>query len=297
MSEEPRIIRRMSTNTVELGARYGPFPGTLDADTIRAYAAATNDPNPQCRDGRAVPPTFPVLLIFEAQNAANAAIPRAVIAEARAAVHGEHDIVLHRALVPGEHLDTWSALRGLRATSTGTRVVMYMEQLDRDGRVAVEHWWTLFLAGVTVGSDGGDEPPEHTFPDPARVRPVATTVTHVDADQAQRYGAVSDDWSAHHFDPAVAQATGFPEVFLHGLCTMAMCANRGVEVLAGGDPARVRRVAVRFSSPTFLDRDLSTAFYEIEPSSFAFEAECGGATVVKHGRLELDSATHSMSRP
>lgn len=287
----------MSTNTVELGARYGPFPGTLDADTIRAYAAATNDPNPQCRDGRAVPPTFPVLLIFEAQNAANAAIPRAVIAEARAAVHGEHDIVLHRALVPGEHLDTWSALRGLRATSTGTRVVMYMEQLDRDGRVAVEHWWTLFLAGVTVGSDGGDEPPEHTFPDPARVRPVATTVTHVDADQAQRYGAVSSDWSAHHFDPAVAQATGFPEVFLHGLCTMAMCANRGVEVLAGGDPARVRRVAVRFASPTFLDRDLSTAFYEIEPSSFAFEAECGGATVVKHGRLELDSPSPSVSPP
>jgi len=57
----------MSSETIELGSRHGPFPGTHDPDVIRRYAEATNDPNPRCRDGSAVRPTFPVLLVFEAQ--------------------------------------------------------------------------------------------------------------------------------------------------------------------------------------------------------------------------------------
>src|SRR3954470_2387147 len=78
----------------------------------------------------------------------------------------------------------------------------------------------------------------------------------VDADMAHRYAEVSGDWSDHHFDVDAAHRSGFERVFLHGLGTMALCAQAVVELVAGGDPERVRRVAVRFASPTFLAEQL-----------------------------------------
>jgi acyl dehydratase len=272
---------------IALGSRHGPFTARLAPDVIRAYAAATNDPNARTQEGAAVPPTFPVLLVFDAQTAGNSVVPREAIGAARAAVHGEHDIVLHRPLVVGEELTTWSIPESVRVTTAGTRVVLHMEQLDATGALVAEQWWTTFLAGVALGGDDGPDAPDHTFPDDARTRTAASHVIHVDADQPQRYGEVSQDWSPHHYDRAVARAEGFPDVFLHGLCTMAMCSHAAVEELAGGDPTRVRRVAVRFASPTFLHHDLAVELFTIDDTRYAFEATCAGATVIKHGRVEL----------
>ena len=98
---------------------------------------------------------------------------------------------------------------------------------------------------------------------------------------------MSGDWSPHHFDRAVAQAGGFPDVFLHGLCTMAMCGQAVVETVADGDPTRVHRLAVRFAAPTMLDVDLAVDIFRAGRSAFAFEAAAAGATVIKHGRAEL----------
>jgi len=216
----------------------------------------------------------------------NAAVPREHIYAARAAVHGEHDIVLHRTLVPGDALDTYSEAWSLRTTSSGARVVMRLEQRDAADRLAVEHWWTLFLVGVDLGDDGPD-PPDHTFPEAARANPIATASVPIAVDQPRRYAEVSDDWSPGHFRAEVARAEGFPEVYLHGLCTMGMCSNAIVREAAGGDSTRVRRIAVRFASPTYLGRDLTVDMFRASGSAVAFEAQCAGATVVKHGWVEL----------
>jgi acyl dehydratase len=98
---------------------------------------------------------------------------------------------------------------------------------------------------------------------------------------------VSHDWSAHHFDLESARRAGFDYLFAHGLCTMAMCTHAVVAMVADGDSSRVRRVAVRFASPTRLDEDLTVDVYEIDPMRYGFEATCAGAGVIKHGRLEL----------
>ena len=50
---------------------------------------------------------------------------------------------------------------------------------------------------------------------------------------------------------------------------------------------RVRRLAVRFASPTMLDTDLAVDIFHSGPNTFAFEAAAAGATVIKHGRAEL----------
>ena len=272
---------------VDLDARHGPFAGALRPESIAAYAAATNDRNPRTRTGAVVPPTYPVVLVFDAQYAANTVVPSEVFASGRNGVHGEHEVLLHRPLVAGETLTTWSEPFAVRTTRAGTRVVLHMEQYGADDGLAVEQWWTTFFPGRDLLADAGPEPPDHTFPDAARVHPVGSTTAHVDLDQPQRYAEVSNDWSAHHFDLASARQAGFDYLFAHGLCTMAMCSHAVVGMIADGDPSRVRRVAVRFASPTRLDEDLAVDVYEIDPTAYAFEATCAGATVIKHGRLEL----------
>ena len=91
-------------------ARHGPFPGRLEPDGIAAYAAATCDDTASVLDGRAVPAVFPVILVFTAVETARADVPAEAWQRVRGGVHGEHDLVVHRPLAPGETLDTWSQI-------------------------------------------------------------------------------------------------------------------------------------------------------------------------------------------
>ena len=100
---------------------------------------------------------------------------------------------------------------------------------------------------------------------------------------------VSGDWAPHHFDVDVARAAGFDFVFTHGLCTMAICAHRVLGLLGVDDPSVVRRIAVRFASPTPLDAELTVSAFGINDRSFAFEAEANGSRTIANGRLELRS--------
>jgi acyl dehydratase len=285
----------MQRVAIDLEQRHGPFTGTLDPLAIEQYAAATNDTNPAVAVGTAVPATFPVILIFDAQWAANAAVPKSVYQSGRNGVHGEHEVLLHRPLVPGESLDTFSEPFAVRNTRAGARVVLHMEQYGTDGELAVEHWWTIFFPGCEELADVGPEPPDHTFPGAARAHPVGSATQHVALDTPTRYAEVSNDWSPHHFDLEAARGAGVDHLFAHGLCTMAMCTQAAVTIVADGDPSRVRRDGVRFAAPTRLDEELTVDVYDAGTSEiegdgvYAFEATCAGTAVITHGRLELFS--------
>ena len=80
---------------------------------------------------------------------------------------------------------------------------------------------------------------------------------------------------------------GLPGIVLHGLCTMAMCGSVVVGTVAGGDPSRLARLAVRFSKPVLPGSDLSVALFDAGGGSFAFEARSGGARVIRDGRAEV----------
>jgi acyl dehydratase len=75
------------------------------------------------------------------------------------------------------------------------------------------------------------------------------------------------------------------------MCTMALCARSVVDELAGGDPARLRRLAVRFYRPVFPGNDLVTSVFEAGTQDgrriLAFEASSAGKVVIRDGRAEL----------
>jgi acyl dehydratase len=269
--------------------RHGPFAGRIEPGRIAAYAAATGDQSAAALTGAAVPAVFPVILAFGAQQAANGDLPAAAWQQAYGGVHGAHDIVLHRPLIPGESLQTWSLISAIRTVRAGTQVVLHIDQRDLNGALVVEQWWTTVLLGLHEMADHGVPPDAHRFPDSARQHPIGSATHHIDQQVAHRYGEVSGDWSAHHFDVAAARASGFDFLFAHGLCTMAICTHRVLSIVGVDDPGRVSRVAVRFASPTPLGSDLVLDAYRIDERAVAFEAACKGVKTISHGRLELRS--------
>lgn len=60
-----------------------------------------------------------------------------------------------------------------------------------------------------------------------------------------RYAGASGDFNPIHLDPELAKAVGFPSNILHGLWSMAQVARAAVQA-GGGDPRRLRRLAVQF---------------------------------------------------
>jgi acyl dehydratase len=267
--------------------RHGPFPGVVEPGLVAAYADATADPTATVRAGVAVPAVFPIVLAFEAGEQARADLPAAIWERVRGGVHGEHDVVLHRPLRPGEAIATWTEVSAVRTVRPGTKVVVHFEHYGSDGALAVEQWWTMILLGLDGVADLGAQPADHQFPEQALAHPLGSSHQYVAGDTAQRYAEVSGDWSAHHFDIDVARAEGFDFLFAHGLCTMAMCTHRVLDLVGVDDPARVGRVAVRFASPTPLGGDLTVRAYGAGEWAVVFDAVCGDTAVITHGRLEL----------
>jgi hypothetical protein len=70
---------------------------------------------------------------------------------------------------------------------------------------------------------------------------------------------------------------------------MALSTRAATRTVAGGDPRRIRRVAVRFVVPAFLGQDLTVRIFERPGAGFALEAHCGDDRVIKNGCIEVVS--------
>ena len=265
-------------------ARCGPFTACVDRDLVRRFAAATRDPSPRVQDGTAVPPVALVTQVWDAQEAGRvAAIPTAL---QQRGVHGEHDLVVHRPVEPGEALTTWVEPHGARVAGGNSVVTLRYLMHGADGALVAEQWWTTVFLGMT-SEPAGDPAPTHAFPEDARDAPVGTYSIEVDLEMARRYAEASGDWSPHHFDAKAARLSGYDRPFLHGVCTMALCAQAVTALVAEGDPDRLRRIAVRFATPTFLGERLDVRVYDAGDGAYAFEADSANARVISNGRAEL----------
>jgi acyl dehydratase len=119
----------------------------------------------------------------------------------------------------------------------------------------------------------------------------------VDEDQTFRYAEASGDHNPIHLDAEFARgAAGLPGIIVHGMCTMAFAARAVVDGACGGDPARLRRIRVRFSRPVFPGEALTTRGWAEEGGDdldvFAFETlNARGNAVITAGVAAVLPAT------
>jgi acyl dehydratase len=264
----------------------------VEADHARAYAAATNDVDPRYEEGALAPPLFACVPV--AALIAPAVAGLITDEERRMGLHVAQDMHLHRVLVPGMMLRTRAATIGVQPGRIGAELVIKVE-MRGDGALLNEQYVTLFSrrrlrAGVGARAPVHRLPPEVRAAAAAASRVVTVRQT-LDADQTYRYAEVSGDHNPIHLDPGVARALGLPGIIVHGLCTMAFV-GRAVLEAADGDPARLRRLAVRFARPVLPGQTITTHVWPAGEGGgrrrYGFETtNPQGKAVVQDGLAEL----------
>jgi acyl dehydratase len=106
-----------------------------------------------------------------------------------------------------------------------------------------------------------------------------------------RYAGASGDFNPIHIDPEFAKQVGLPQNILHGLWMMAQVARANSQA-AGGDPRKLRRLAVQFRGMGFPEQELTVTgtVKEEREGRLVVDtvAEQGGNQVIRNAEAELE---------
>lgn len=277
----------MGLNADLAGKDFGTKTYEVTAEAIENYARATNDLNERYLSTDVVAsPVFPIVPAFESFMAA--AMDPELGADLLRLVHGAEEHVLYEPIRPGDTLTVSTILESVDKKDSGETFTVKSTETNQHGTPVAEVRGTMFIRG----SGRGERPSTARSGESERAIAHEASVK-VDEDQTQRYAEASGDRNPIHLDEATAQMAGLPGLILHGMCTMAMATQGAVDGLAGGDPTRVARVAVRFSRPVRPGQELTTKFWPEggsgEATTYGFETyNPDGKAVIRSGIVEVN---------
>ncbi|MDR7484529.1 MAG: MaoC/PaaZ C-terminal domain-containing protein [Armatimonadota bacterium] len=270
-------------------------PFTVEAEHVRAYAAATNDVHPLHAAGMVAPPLFAGVPIGEHIDRV---VDRLIAREDRRwGLHSGQDVRIYRPIVPGMVLRTQAAPVGVHPGFSGTTVVIKTRTRDVHGDLLNETYVTLFFRRRFRGEAAGERAPDHRTPPEAKAaaktagRIVAVSQV-LDADQTYRYAEASGDRNPIHLDPDFARSVGLPGIIVHGMCTMAFAGRALIEHACQNDPSRLVRLAVRFARPVLPGQTITTHLWpageEAGRRVYGFETlNPAGKAVIQDGLAEV----------
>ena len=112
-----------------------------------------------------------------------------------------------------------------------------------------------------------------------------------DAGLTKRYAAASGDPNPIHTDEEFARNVGLPGCILHGLYSMAQVA-RANTAAAGGDPRKLKRLAVQFRGMGFPEQEISVTgtVKEKRDNRVVIDtvAEQSGNAIIRNAEAELE---------
>jgi acyl dehydratase len=170
-------------------------------------------------------------------------------------LHGEQALELHAPLPAAASVIGRTRVTGLVDKGAGKGALMYSEKTLTDalsGTLLATTRSVSFMRGDGGFAAAGQ--PSDAPPPPRPVTPDGPPDTVFDwtmRPEAALVYRLSGDYNPVHADPAVARAAGFERPILHGLCSFGVTGWALVRAIAGGDPARLRTMGTRFSSPVY----------------------------------------------
>jgi acyl dehydratase len=281
----------MPLNKACVGRQYPPITSDVTADAIRAYARAYNEDNPAFFDenrpgGIVAPPMFGVVVTWN--SVMGAVMDPEVGADLLRLVHGEQDMQFHAQIRPGDTITSQAKIISIETKPTGETMAVELSATNQKGKMVQRIVFGVFIRG------GGRRTAvaEARAAEPARGEALFSVAQKIDPDQTVRYAAASGDHNPIHVDENVARMAGLPGIIVHGLCTMAFTSKVAIDKLCGGDPWRLRRLAVRFSRPVRPGDTITTRIWgdrEHEGHrSFVFETfNANNQAVIKDGIAEV----------
>jgi acyl dehydratase len=198
-------------------------------------------------------------------------------------VHGEQAIELLRPLPADGTLSSTGRIAAIYDKGSGAVVVSETEARDaQSGEVLFRTRSAAFIRGE--GGFGGDRGPSGPVHEPPRRKPDHEVTYKTLPEQALLY-RLSGDRNPLHSDPEFARRAGFPRPILHGLCTYGFTGRALLHTLCGGEPARFRSMAGRFSKPVFPGEALTVCMW-LEGNDCLFQTKNErGEIVLDQGKM------------
>lgn len=146
---------------------------------------------------------------------------------------------------------------------------------------------TMLRGDGGFGGPSGPLPAPHGLPDRTPDQTLAITTLP----QAALIYRLSGDYNPLHADPAVARSGGFERPILHGLCTFGVVCRALLEMACGNDPAKLRSMQVRFSSPVYPGETIVTELWNEPDGVVSFRARVRerDLVVINNGRAEISA--------
>lgn len=240
----------MPLNRACIGKKYEvPEEFEILFEMTKKYADATNDYNLRYFDERdpVVPPMFTV--VYQALAMGRAMFDPEVKVDFARLVHGEQDMKFHKLMKPGDKVRSEAEIAGIEDKGEAGEILQIgAKSWNQEGDLVAETLYTFFIRGkkkAEVKAEEKREEKKKVFEVPEKL--LFTHVVKVRRDQSLIYGEASGDKNPIHTSDDFARAVGLPEMILQGLCTMAFCQKAIVDEVLSGDPARLKRLGVRFS--------------------------------------------------
>jgi acyl dehydratase len=180
-------------------------------------------------------------------------------------LHGEQSTILHAPLpVAGEIVGS-TVIEALydKGADKGALAMVTREIHDGAGtHLATSRSMTFLRGDGGFGGSAEGAPVPHAIPDRAPDDVVTLTTA---ANLAQIY-RLSGDLNPLHIDPDVAKAGGFEAPILHGLATYGVIGRALLAARCGNEPARLKRLDGRFSSPVYPGETIETSIWDSKES-------------------------------
>jgi acyl dehydratase len=238
------------------GTEVGALSTSLDARWVMAYSAALGMDDPRYYDTLAPdgPVAHPLFSVCYEWPAVLALRSKAVKESwALLGVHSTHHVIIHRLPSTADRLLTRAQIILVRPSRAGTLVVARLSTVDRNGRPVTTTDYGSVYRGITTEREARApvEPLARPSP-PASTETRWTAAVPVGPRAAHIYSECARIWNPIHTDIAAARSAGLTAPILHGSATLALAVSRVIEQDLGGDPARVKEIAVRFTGLVFM---------------------------------------------
>ncbi|MDI6857525.1 MAG: MaoC/PaaZ C-terminal domain-containing protein [Dehalococcoidia bacterium] len=215
----------------------------------QAYAAGVGDFNPRyfnddAPEGVLAPPCLVYSLQWNSRNMPG--VYQGTAPPIRG-VHAATDLRWERAIRAGDTLTVQGRRIAVRQIPPGVYLLTRYQMRDAAGALVATVDDGAIIRGART--DGEEVTLEETPPLPERIADgetgwtaeiaIAREATHV-------YTECADIWNPIHTERRFALAAGLPDIIVQGSLTMALAARELVNRVAGGDPARLARLAGQF---------------------------------------------------
>lgn len=209
----------------------------------------------------------------------------------RQVLHGEQSIEIHEPLEPTGHVIGRTWVDDIVDKGAGTGALIYQRRLITDATTGRK--LCTLVSSTFCRADGGFGGPRRTGSAPHVIperEPDISCDLPTFAQSALLY-RLNGDFEPGHVDPELARSAGFERPILHGLCTFGVAGHALLKSVCDYAPARIRKMAARFSSPVYPGEAIHTEIWRETAGRVAFRCRVieRRTIVLNNGVLEYEA--------